>query len=114
MSKKTTKLPTAQELAFYRSKIADNSYIGKNQLAAVFAQLDVETARANSGVRCVQHLLQAATRCLAVCEQFVDVDALEASEAHEVKAAIVNSRGALFASGTWLATICPNLQTRRP
>lgn len=47
MSKNTKKLPTAKELAFYRSKAVDGSYIGKNQLAAVFAALDAETARAD-------------------------------------------------------------------
>lgn len=44
MSKKPVKLPTAGELAFYRSKIETGSYIGKNQLAAVFATLDAAQA----------------------------------------------------------------------
>ena len=47
MSKKTTRLPTPADLAFYRSKIATGSFIGKNQLAAVFAALDDAVARAN-------------------------------------------------------------------
>lgn len=47
MSKQVKKrLPTAAELAFYRSKAEDGSYIGKNQLAAVFVALDAATARA--------------------------------------------------------------------
>ena len=45
MSKKRTLLPTPAELAFYRSKIERNSFIGKNQLAAVFAALDDAVAQ---------------------------------------------------------------------
>ena len=60
MSKKIQKLPTAQELAFYRSKAEDGSYIGKNQLAAVFAALDAETVRADFADNQIRELAVAA------------------------------------------------------
>ncbi|MGE4191826.1 MAG: hypothetical protein AB7E51_00405 [Pseudodesulfovibrio sp.] len=37
---KKAKRPTPERLTFYRSKIEDGSYIGKNQLAEVFAEID--------------------------------------------------------------------------
>lgn len=46
MRKKTIKLPSPEELAFYRSKIETGEHIGVRQLASVFAALDDAVARA--------------------------------------------------------------------
>lgn len=48
MSKSSPKLPTPEELALYRGKIATGSHIGSRQLAAVFAALDDANARAEA------------------------------------------------------------------
>lgn len=68
MSKKAQKLPTEAELAFYRSKSVDGSYIGKNQLAAVFAALDAETARADFADNQIRELAVAAQAHLEMFE----------------------------------------------
>ena len=57
MRKKTQKLPTPKDLAFYRSKIETGSFIGKHQLASVFAALDAETARAEKA-EALLHLVE--------------------------------------------------------
>ena len=68
MSKKTVKLPTQAELAFYRSKIETGSYIGTRQLASVFAKLDAETARADLAEQQLLALSTAAEEHLAMFE----------------------------------------------
>ena len=68
MSKKPVKLPTVTELAFYRSKIENGSYIGKNQLAAVFAHLDAENARADFAEQQIKELAVAAQAHLEMFE----------------------------------------------
>lgn len=68
MSKKANRLPTASELAFYRTKAVDGSYIGKNQLAAVFAQLDAEIARADFAEQQLKYLASAAHAHLEMFE----------------------------------------------
>ena len=67
--KKTLKLPTSAELAFYRSKIdKQHAGIGKNQLASIFAALDAETARANIAEENISLLVQAAKAYIAMFE----------------------------------------------
>ena len=60
MNRNTKKLPTPEELAFYRSKIETGSFIGKNQLAAVFVALDDATDRANHAEKQLQSVINAA------------------------------------------------------
>lgn len=71
MAKKRA-LPTEAELDFYRSKIATGSFIGKNQLAAVFAKLDAETARADFAEQQVKELASAAQAHLVMFETVAD------------------------------------------
>ena len=68
MSRKIKKLPTPEDLAFYRSKIETGSFIGKNQLAAVFAALDNAEARANCAEERLQSLVGASRAHLEMFE----------------------------------------------
>lgn len=56
MSKTTPKLPTPEELEFYRGKIETGSFIGPRQLASVFAALDDATARAEAAEKRVRDM----------------------------------------------------------